>query len=100
MRTTLRSVGRAVQGRPVGSARRFVGTTAPSPVSSLPPSPIVADADAGGGSDSRPRLGDAGYDPVVEAGELKKILGLSWDDRKDRDREAIAGLFGAWSCCV
>jgi len=64
----------------------------PSPASSLRPSPTVADADAASGLDSCPRLGDAGYDPVVEADELKKILGLSRHDREDRDREARRGV--------
>ena len=70
----------------------------PSPASSLRPSPTVADADAAGGLDSRPRLGDAGYDPVVKADELKNILGLSRDDRKDRDREARCGV--VWGLVV
>jgi hypothetical protein len=38
--------------------------------------------------DKSARLGDAGYDPVVEVDELEKILGLSRHDREDRDHEA------------
>ncbi|KAF8497934.1 hypothetical protein F5888DRAFT_1803386 [Russula emetica] len=45
-------------------------SSAPSPVSSLPSSPTVADTDAAGGLDKSARFSDAGYDPVVEADEL------------------------------
>jgi hypothetical protein len=38
--------------------------------------------------DKSTRLGDAGYDPVVEADELEKISGLSRHDLENRDREA------------
>jgi len=73
-------------------------SSAPSPVSSLPPSPTVADTDAAGGLDKSARLGDAGYDPVVEVDELEKILGLSRHDREDRDREARRGI--VWGLVV
>jgi ATP-dependent Lon protease len=52
----------------------------------------VADTDAAGGLDKSARLGGAGYDPVVEANELEKILELSRHDREDRDREARCGV--------
>jgi ATP-dependent Lon protease len=52
----------------------------------------MADTDVTGGLDKSARLGDAGYDPVVEADELEKILGLSRHDREDRDREAERGV--------
>jgi ATP-dependent Lon protease len=67
-------------------------SSAPSPVSSLPPLPTVADVDAAGGLDKSARLGDAGYDPVVEVDELEKIVGLSRHDREDRDHEARRGV--------
>ncbi|KAI0267949.1 Lon protease C-terminal proteolytic domain-containing protein [Russula aff. rugulosa BPL654] len=54
--------------------------------------------DAGGGLDKSARLGDAGYDPVVELDGLEKILGLSWHDREYRDREARRGV--VWGLVV
>jgi hypothetical protein len=41
------------------------------PVSSLPSSRTLADTDAGGGLDKNARLGDTGYDPVIEVDELQ-----------------------------
>jgi ATP-dependent Lon protease len=73
-------------------------SSAPSPVSSLPSSPTVADTDVGDGLDKSARLGDTGYDPVVEVDELEKILGLSRHDREDRDREARRGV--VWGLVV
>jgi len=70
----------------------------PSPVSSLPSSPTVADTDAPSELDKNARDGDAGYDSVVEADELEKILGLSRHDREDRDREARRGI--VWGLVV
>jgi ATP-dependent Lon protease len=79
-------------------ARGLSPSSAPSPVSSLPSSRTVADTDATGGSGKSARLVDAGYDPVVEADELEKILGLSQHDREDRDREAKRGV--VWGLVV
>jgi ATP-dependent Lon protease len=73
-------------------------SSAPSPVSSLPPLTTVADTDADGGLDKSARLGDAGYDPVVEADELEKVLGLSRHDREDHYREARRGV--VWGLVV
>jgi ATP-dependent Lon protease len=70
----------------------------PSPISSPPSSPTVADTNAAGGLDKSARLGDTGYDPVVEADELEKILGLARHDREDRDREARRGV--VWGLVV
>ena len=77
-------------------ARGLSPSSAPSPVSSLPSSTTAADA--AGGLDKSARLGDAGYDPVVEVDELEKILGLSRHDREDRDREARRGV--VWGLVV
>ena len=66
-------------------ARGLSPSSTPSPVSSIPSSPTVVDT-------------DAGYDPVVEAEELEKILGLSRHDREDRDREARRGV--VWGLVV
>jgi hypothetical protein len=60
-------------------------SSAPSPVSSLPSSLTVADTDVDGGLDKSARHGDAGYDPVVEADELEKILKLSRHDPEECD---------------
>ena len=73
-------------------ARGLPPSSAPSPVSSLPPSPTVADTDAAGGLDKSARNGDAGYDPVIEAEDLEKILGLSLNDCENRDRKARRGV--------
>jgi ATP-dependent Lon protease len=42
--------------------------------------------------------GDAEYDPVTEAEELEKILGLSRHDCEDRDQEAKPGV--VWGLVV
>ena len=44
----------------------------------------------------RPKDGDTGYNYIVEADELEKILGLSCYD-EDREREAWRGV---WSLAV
>jgi ATP-dependent Lon protease len=48
--------------------------------------------------DKGARLGDAGYDPVVEADELEKTLGLPRHDREDRGLEAKRGT--VWGLVV
>jgi ATP-dependent Lon protease len=58
----------------------------------------VANTNATGRLDKSARLGDTGYDPVVEADELEKILGLARHDREDRDREARRGV--VWGLVV
>jgi len=69
----------------------------PSSVSSSrSSSPSVADAT--GSLVKSVTVGDAGYDPVVEVGELEKILGLSRHDSEDRDREARRGV--VWGLVV
>jgi ATP-dependent Lon protease len=81
-------------------ARGLSPSSAPSPVSSLPSSPTVADTDGARGlyKSASARGGDAGYDPVVEVDELEKILGLSRHDCEDRDREAKRGV--VWGLVV
>jgi len=68
----------------------------PSSVSSRSSSPSVAEAT--GSLVKSVAVGDAGYDPVVEVGELEKILGLSRHDSEDRDREARRGV--VWGLVV
>jgi len=62
--------------------------------SSRPSSPTVSDPS--GALIQNVGNGDSGYDPVVEADQLEKILGLSRHDGEDRDREADAVWCGAW----
>jgi ATP-dependent Lon protease len=47
--------------------------------------------DANSTSIQRVRNGDSGYDPIIDADQLEKILGLSQHDSEDRDREARHG---------
>ena len=81
-------------------ARGLSPSSLPSPVSSLPSSPTVADTAAGLVKSARGS--DAGYDPIVEEDELEKILGLPRHDSEDRDREArigvVWGQIGRASC--
>lgn len=103
MRALERAIGGVVRFKAVEWAAHVDAwglspSSAPSPVSSLPPSPTLSDADAAAGLDKNARLGDSGYDPVVEVDELEKILGLSRYDREDRDREARRGV--VWGLVV
>jgi len=56
------------------------------------PSPLPAASEASDALVKRSKDGDAGYDPVVEADDLEKILGLSRYDGEDREREAWRGV--------
>jgi len=49
-------------------------------------------SDANGALIQSVRNGDSGYDPVIEADQLEKILGLSRHDSEGRDREARRGV--------
>jgi len=77
-------------------ARGIPPSSPPSPVRSLPSSPAVTDAD--GPLVNSVRNDSPGYDPVVEADELEKILGLPRHDGEDRDREARRGV--VWGLVV
>ena len=66
------------------------------PPSSRPSSPAMSDGN--GALIQNVRNGDSGYDPVVEADQLEKILGLSRHDSEDRDREARRGV--VWGLVV
>ena len=66
------------------------------PPSSRPSSPTVSDPS--GALIQNVDNGDSGYDPVVEADQLEKILGLSRHDSEDRDREARRGV--VWGLVV
>ena len=48
--------------------------------------------------DKSPRLGNVGYDPVIEADEPEKILGLLRHNREDGDCEASRGVI--WGLLV
>jgi hypothetical protein len=69
----------------------------PSSVSSLPSSLAVPDTDSTGGLDKSAWLGDAGYDPVVDADELERILGLSRMIARTVTAGRDAASFGTWS---
>ena len=66
--------------------------------SSRPSSPSPAVSDPSGALIQNVGNGDSGYDPVVEADQLEKILGLSRHDGEDRDREARRGV--VWGLVV
>ncbi|KAI0297950.1 hypothetical protein BC826DRAFT_999741 [Russula brevipes] len=77
-------------------ARGLPPSSLPSPVPSRPSSSPVSDATRA--LVKSVRDGDAGYEPVIEADELEKILGLSRHDSEDRDREARRGV--VWGLVV
>ncbi|KAF8487020.1 ATP-dependent protease La [Russula ochroleuca] len=87
---------KAVEWTAYVDARGLPPSSLPSPVSSLPSSSIVVDS--ADGLVKSATDGDAGYDPVVEAADLEKILGLSRHDYEDRDREARCGV--VWGLVV
>ena len=69
------------------------------PPSSLPPAlPAVSEPEASKALVKHSRNGNAGYNPVVEADELEKILGLSRYDSEDREREPRRGV--VWGLVV
>jgi hypothetical protein len=76
---SVRAIGGVVRFKAVEraahvDAQGLSPSSAPSPVSSLPPSPTVADTDAAGRWDKSTTDGDAGYDPVIEADELLRVV--------------------------
>jgi hypothetical protein len=71
---------------------RLSSSSAPSPVSLQPPSPIAADSDATDRWDKSIRDDDVRYDPVIEVNKLEKILGLSWHDHENCDDKARYGI--------
>ena len=60
--------------------------------------PAVSEPEASKALVKRSRDGNAGYNPVVEADELEKILGLSRYDSEDREREPRRGV--VWGLVV
>jgi hypothetical protein len=89
VRALERAIGRVVRFKVIEwtaqvDAWELSPSSAPSPVPSLPSSPAMADTDATKGA----RVGDPGYDPVVEAEELEILLWLSRHDCEDFDHEA------------
>ncbi|KAI9435502.1 ATP-dependent protease La [Lactarius indigo] len=62
------------------------------------PTPLLPASEASDALVKRSKDSDKGYNPVVEADELEKILGLSRYDGEDREREAQRGV--AWGLVV
>ena len=75
-----------------GLSEAHVQVTEPALLSIITQYTRVADTNAASELDKSARLGDAGYDRVVETDELEKILGLSRHDCEDRGREAERGV--------
>ncbi|KAH9026147.1 Lon protease C-terminal proteolytic domain-containing protein [Lactarius hengduanensis] len=62
------------------------------------PTPLPAASEPSDALVKRSKEGGVGYNPIVEADELEKILGLSRYDGEDRDREARRGV--VWGLVV
>ncbi|KAH9027501.1 ATP-dependent protease La [Lactarius deliciosus] len=62
------------------------------------PAPLPSASEASDALVKRSKGDDVGYNPIVEADELEKILGLSRYDGEDRDREARRGV--VWGLVV
>ncbi|KAH9022784.1 ATP-dependent protease La [Lactarius pseudohatsudake] len=56
------------------------------------PTPLPAASEPSDALVKRSKEGGVGYNPIVEADELEKILGLSRYDGEDREREARRGV--------
>jgi ATP-dependent Lon protease len=87
---------KAVEWAAYVDARGLPPSSSPSATSSRPSSPDLSDANRA--LVKSVRDADSEYDPVVEADELEKILGLSRHDGEDRDREARRGV--VWGLVV
>ncbi|KAH9029169.1 ATP-dependent protease La [Lactarius pseudohatsudake] len=62
------------------------------------PTPLPAVSEPSDALVKRSKEGGVGYNPIVEADELEKILGLSRHDGEDREREARRGV--VWGLVV
>ncbi|KAH9177280.1 ATP-dependent protease La [Lactarius sanguifluus] len=62
------------------------------------PTPLLAASEPSDALVKRSKEGGVGYNPIVEADELEKILGLSRYDGEDREREARRGV--VWGLVV
>ncbi|KAH9056835.1 ATP-dependent protease La [Lactarius vividus] len=62
------------------------------------PAPLAPTSEASDALVKRSKEGGVGYDPIVDADELEKILGLSRYDGEDREREARRGV--VWGLVV
>ncbi|KAH9022777.1 ATP-dependent protease La [Lactarius pseudohatsudake] len=62
------------------------------------PTPLPAASEPSDALVKRSKEGGVGYNPIAEADELEKILGLSRHDGEDRDREARRGV--VWGLVV
>jgi ATP-dependent Lon protease len=87
---------KAVEWAAYVDARGLPPSSLPSTTSSRTSSPALSDASRA--LVKRVKDDDSRYDPVVEAEELEKILGLSRHDSEDRDREARRGV--VWGLVV
>ncbi len=95
MRSLERSIGGIVRFKAIKWAAHVDAQGLPP--SSLP-TPLPAASEASDALVKRSKDGDAGYNPVIEADDLKKILGLSHYDGEDREREACRGV--VWGLVV
>jgi ATP-dependent Lon protease len=68
------------------------------PPSSLPLPLPAPSSESSNALVKRRKDGDAGYNPIIEADELEKILGLSRYDGEDSEREARRGV--VWGLVV
>ncbi|KAH9039661.1 Lon protease C-terminal proteolytic domain-containing protein [Lactarius pseudohatsudake] len=95
VRSLERSIGGIVRFKAVEWAAH-VGAQGLAP-SSLP-TPLPAASEPSDALVKRSKEGGVGYNPIVEADELEKILGLSRYDGEDREREARRGV--VWGLVV
>ncbi|KAH9044893.1 ATP-dependent protease La [Lactarius deliciosus] len=95
VRSLERSIGGIVQFKAVEWAAHVdAHGLAPSSL----PAPLPSVSEASDALVKRSKEGGVGYNPIVEADELEKILGLSRYDGEDRDREARRGV--VWGLVV
>jgi hypothetical protein len=87
---------KAVERTAFVAARGLPLSSLPHATSSLTFSPVLSDTSSA--FVRRVRDDDSRYDPVVEAEELEKILGLLRHDGEDRDHDARGGV--VWGLVV
>ncbi|KAH9027506.1 ATP-dependent protease La [Lactarius deliciosus] len=93
-----RSIGGIVQFKAVEWAAHVDAQgLAPSSL----PAPLPTASESSDALVKRSKEGGVGYNPIVEADELEKILGLSRYDDEDREREARRGVVWGlgWFTC-
>ncbi|KAH9022788.1 ATP-dependent protease La [Lactarius pseudohatsudake] len=95
VRSLERSIGEIVRFKAVEWAAHV---DAQGLVPSSLPTPLPAASEPSDALVKRSKEGGVGYNPIVEADELEKILGLSRYDGEDREREARRGV--VWGLVV